>query len=63
MTTKKLFIAMTIFMCIGVLTVEAKKVKKGTEVPMVPIEEAPLIHDYLKLTFWFVTGIIVGVYF
>ncbi len=55
--------AIVILMCIGLVTIEAKKVSNALQPPVLSVEEPPLIHDYLKLAFWFITGIIVGVYF
>ena len=63
MNTTKVLSAIVIIMCIGLIAVDAKKVKTVVNAPVMPVEEAPLIHDYLKLAFWFITGIIVGVYF
>ena len=46
MNTTKVLSAIVIIMCIGLIAVDAKKVKTVVNAPVMPVEDAPLIHDY-----------------
>jgi len=50
-----------IISCLLALTLCATAKPKKAVLPK-EVDE-PLIHDYLKLVFWLISGVIVGVYF
>lgn len=48
---------------IALLIIIASCSKSAAHPEKVPLNEEPLVHEYIKLTLWLILGVIVGVFF